>query len=140
VSINIGKSLGTSVPSVARLLASGISALAKSARTVTLAYDVVLKGTSLPAGQYSVRWVTHSTEATVEFVRNHQVVLSTEGRVEERINAFDRNVAAHTESRLDCRYNPYDYDAVSYNTALDGTISLLEIRFAYANKVLVFNQ
>jgi len=138
--MNIRKSLGTSVLSVARLLASGIPALAKNARTVTLAYDVVLKGTSLPAGPYSVRWVTHSTEATVGFVRNHQVVLSTEGRVEERINAFDRNVAVHTESRLGCRNNPYDYDAVFYNTAPDGTISLMEIRFAYANKVLVFNQ
>jgi hypothetical protein len=138
--MNIRKSLGTSVLSVARLLASGIPALAKNSRTVTLAYDVVLKGTSLLAGQYSVRWVTHSPGATVEFVRNHQVVLSTEGRVEERINAFDRNVAAHTESRLDCRNNPYDYDAVFYNTASDGTMSLVEIRFAGSSNVLVFNQ
>jgi hypothetical protein len=125
---------------VARLLTSRIPILAKNSRTVTLAYDVVLKGTSLPAGQYSVRWVTHSPKATVEFVRNHQVVLSTEGRVEERINALDRNVAAHTKSRLDCRSNLYDYDAVFYNTAADGTISLMEIRFAHSNKILVFNQ
>ena len=76
----------------------------------------------------------------MEFVRNHQVVLSTEGRVEERVNASDRNVAAHTESRLDCRNNPYDYDAVFYNTAPDGTTFLMEIRFADSNKVLVFDQ
>ena len=138
--MNIRKSLGTSVLSAARLMASGIPALAKNSRTVTLAYDVVLKGTSVPAGKYSVRWVTHSPEATVEFVRNHQVVLSTKGRVEERINAFDRNVAAHTESRLDGRNNPYDYDAVVYNHVPDGTTSLMEIRFAHSNEVLVFNQ
>jgi hypothetical protein len=140
MNMNIRKYLGASVLSMARLLASGIPALAKNPRTVTLAYDVVLRGTSLPAGQYSVRWVIHSPEATVEFVRNHLVVLSTEGRVEERINAFDRNAAAHTESRLDCRNNPNDYDAVFYNTAPHGTTSLIEIRFAHSNKVLAFNQ
>jgi hypothetical protein len=121
VNVNIRKPLGTSVLSVARLLASGIPALAKNARTVTLAYDVVLKGTSLPAGQYSVRWVTHSTEATVELVRNHQVVLSTEGRLEEHSKGYNRN-------------------EVVYNTASDGKMSLAEIRFAFSNKVLVFDQ
>ena len=49
------------------------------------------------------------------------VVLSTEGRVEERDKSYDR-------------------DAVVYNTAPDGTMSLIEIRFADSNKVLVFNQ
>ena len=121
MNMNIRKSLGTSVLSVALLLASGIPALASHSATVTLSHDLVLNGTTLPAGKCSVRWETHSPEATVEFVQHHKVVLSTEGRVEERSKG-------------------YDHDAVVYNTAPDGTMSLVEIRFAYSNKVLVFNQ
>jgi len=121
MNMNIRKYLGTSVLSVALLLASGIPALAKDSRTVTISHDFVLNGTSLPAGKYIVRWETHSPEATVEFVQHHKLVLSTEGRVEERSKGYDR-------------------DAVVYNTASDGTMSLVEIRFAYSNKVLVFNQ
>jgi hypothetical protein len=121
MNMNIRKCLGTSVLSVALLLASGIPGLAKNSRTVTLHHDAVLSGTSLAAGQYSIRWETHSPEATVQFVKHHQVVLSTEGRIEQRDKSYDR-------------------DAVVYSTAPDGTISLSEIRFAYSNKVLVFNQ
>jgi hypothetical protein len=126
INMNVRKSLGTSVLSVALLLASGIPALAENSRSVTLPHDLVLNGTSLPAGKYTVRWQTHSPEATVEFVRQHnvvhsKVVLSTEGRVEERSKS-------------------YDHDAVVYNTASDGTMSLVEIRFARSKNVLVFNQ
>jgi hypothetical protein len=121
MNMNIRKSLGTSVLSVALLLASGIPALAKNSRTVNFGHDFVLNGTTLPAGKCSVQWETHSPEATVEFVRHHKVVLSTEGRIEERSKWYDR-------------------DEVVYNTASDGTLSLSEIRFAFSNKVLVFNQ
>jgi hypothetical protein len=121
MNMTIRKSLGTSVLSVALLLASSIPALAKKSATVTFPHDLVLNGTSLPAGKYTVRWQTHSPEATVEIVRDHKVVLSTEGRVEERSKGYDR-------------------DAVVYNIASDGTMSLVELRFAYSNKVLVFNQ
>jgi hypothetical protein len=99
-----------------------------------------VKGTTLPTGQYSVQWETHSPEATVEFVQHHKVVLSTEGRVEERFRGYDRNVVLNTGSKIEERTNAYDRDAVVYNTAPDGTMSLVEIHFAYSNKVLVFNQ
>ena len=121
MNVNIRRSLGTSALSVALLLASGIPALAKNSRTVTFGHDFVLNGTTVPAGKCSVQWETHSPEGTVEIVRHHKVVLSTEGRVEERSKGYDR-------------------DAVVYNTASDGTMSLAEIRFARSNKVLVFNQ
>jgi hypothetical protein len=121
MNMNIRKCLGTSALSLALLLASGIPGLAKNSRTVTLNHDAVLSGTSLSAGKYSIRWETHSPEATVQFVQHHKVVLTTEGRVEERDKTYDR-------------------DAVVYNTASDGSMSLVEIRFAYSNKVLVFNQ
>jgi hypothetical protein len=119
--MNIRKFLGTSALSVALLLAAGIPGLAANSGTVTLHHDAVLNGTSLAAGRYSVQWESHSPEATVEFVQHHDVVLSTEARVEQRDKKYDRN-------------------AVVYNTAPDGTMSLAEIRFAGSSKVLVFNQ
>jgi hypothetical protein len=121
MNMDVRKYLGTSVLSVALLLACGIPALASHSAKVTLSHDLVMNGRSLPAGKYTIRWETHSPEATVEIVRNHEVVLSTEGRLEERSKRYDR-------------------DAVVYNTASDGTMSLVEIRFAESNKVLVFNQ
>lgn len=119
--MNIKKNLGMTALSVALLLASGIPSFAANSRTVTLQHDAVLSGTGLSAGRYSIRWQTHSPEATVDFVRRHKVVLSTEGRVEERDKTYDR-------------------DAVVYSTHPDGTWSVIEIRFANTNKVLVFNQ
>jgi len=119
--MNVRKFLGTTALSAGLLLAAGIPGLAANSRTVTLNYNAVLSGTSLAAGRYSIRWETHSPEATVEFVQHHAVVLSTEGRVEVRDKKYDRN-------------------AVVYNTAPDGTLSLVEIRFAHSNKVLTFNQ
>lgn len=124
MNVTIRKCLGTSVLSVAILLASGMPSLAKSStgsRTVMFRYSFVLNGTTIPAGKCSVRWQTHSPEATVEFVVHHAVVLSTEGRVETRPTAYARN-------------------AVVYGTASDGTRSLVEIRSIGSNNVLVFDQ
>ena len=92
---NIRKCLGTSVLSLGLLLASGIPALAKNSRTVTLHHDVVLSGTTLSAGQYTIQWETHSPEATVQFVQHHKVVLSTEGRVEQRDKSYDRDTVVY---------------------------------------------
>lgn len=124
MNMSIKKHLGTTVLSAALLLVSGIPALANhsaGSQTVNFNRDFVLNGTAVPAGKCSVRWQTHSPEATVEFVRHNKVLLSTEGRVEKRSKFYDR-------------------DAVVYDTAADGTMSLVEIRFAWSNKVLVFDQ
>jgi len=119
--MNVRKYLGISVLSVALLLASGIPGLAKNSGTVTLRQDIMLKGTPLRAGKYQVRWETHSPEATIEIMRGHKVVVSTEGRVEQRKQSYGQN-------------------EVVYNSAPDGSRSLVEIRFAASNEVLVFNQ
>jgi hypothetical protein len=118
---NIRKCFGTWVLSLGLLLATSIPALAKNSRTVTLHHDVVLSGTTLSAGQYRIRWETHSPEATVQFVQHHKVVLSTEARVEQRDKSYDR-------------------DTVVFNAVPDGSMSLSEIRFAGSRQVLVFNQ
>ena len=136
---NIRKFLGISVLSMALQLAAGIPGLAKNSRTVTFSHDAVVNGKTLPAGEYTVQWETHSPEATVEFVQHHKVVLSTEGKVEER-KGFYRSMTLNGEGRLGERSNSYNSVAVVYNTAPDGTRSVVEIHFADLNKALLFNQ
>ena len=125
MNMNIRKYLGTPVLATALLLASAIPGLAANSRKVTLPHDAVLSGTNLKvvlsAGQYTIQWETHSPEATVQFAQHHKVILSTEGRVVQRDKKYDRNSAV-------------------YNTAPDGTMSLVEIRFGGSRDVLVFNQ
>jgi len=118
---SIRKSFRTGALSMVLLLAASASALAKNSGTVTLDRDVVLRGTTLPAGHYVVRWTTHSPQATVEFARAHKVVFSTEGRFEDR-------------------GRKYDSDMIVYETAADGAVTISEIRFAGSSQVLVFNQ
>ena len=119
--MNIRKYLGTSVLSAVLLLACGIPALAKNSRTVTVTHATVLNGKTLPAGEYVVQWEAHNPQAAVEFAQGHKVVLSTEGRLEDRGKKYNSTM-------------------VFYDTASDGTRTISEIRFAGSSEVLVFNQ
>jgi hypothetical protein len=119
--MNIRKYLGTSILSAALLLVCGIPALAKNSRTVALTRDAVLSGKTLPAGNYVVQWEGHSPQATVEFARGHKVVLSTEGRLEDRGKRYNSTM-------------------VVYDSASDGSMTITEIRFAGSSEVLVFNR
>jgi len=118
--MDLGKYLGMSILAAALLLACALPGLAKDSRNVTLNRDVVLSGTALPAGQYVIRWVTHSPQATVEFARGRKVVLSTEGRFEDRGKKYDTNT-------------------IVYETGADGAMTISEIRFAGSSQVLVFD-
>ena len=117
---NISKPFNTGILSLGLLLAACAPALAANFGTVTILHDAVLHGKPLPAGQYNVQWKTHSPEATVQFAQRFKVVLFTEGKVERR-------------------RKKYDHNAVVYDIAPDGSMSIIEIRFANSNKVLVFN-
>ena len=119
--MGIRRYLGTLILSVVLVLASGVPGLAKNARTVTLRHDAVLSGKTLPAGQYVIRWEAQSPRASVEFARGRKVVLSTEGRIEDRGQR-------------------YPADTVVYDTASDGTLTVSEIRFGGSSEVLVFKQ
>ena len=119
--MNIRKYICTSILSLALLLACGIPGFAKNSRTVTLTRNVVLNGTTLPAGDYVVRWEAHSPQASVEFARDNKVVLSTECKLEDRGKKSNS-------------------DSILYYTASDGTMTINEIRFAGSSAVLVFNQ
>jgi hypothetical protein len=87
-------------------------------KTASLRSDMVVNRTYLPAGVYLVTWNTHSPRATVQFINKHSVVVC-HGRVEKRDETYHENT-------------------IVYNTAADGTRHLVEIRFAFSHKVLVF--
>ena len=119
--MDIRRYLGTSILSAVLLLACGIPGLAKDSRAVVLAHDGVVSGKTLLAGNYVVQWEANNPQATVEFAQRHKVVLSTEGRLEDRGTKYKSN-------------------AVIYDTASNGTNTITEIRFAGSSEVLVFNQ
>ena len=73
-------------------------------------------------------------------MQHHKVVFSTGGGFEERFKGYDRKEVVNTGSKIEERTNAYDRDLVVYDTAPDGTLSLVEIHFAYSNRVFVFNQ
>jgi hypothetical protein len=113
--------LGILILPAALLLAAGVPGFAKNSRTVVLTHDVVLGGTTLPAGLYVIRWETHRPRATVEFVRDKKVVLSTPCTFEER-------------------GEKYAYDSVVYTGTTNGAMTIREIRFAESSEVLVVEQ
>ena len=114
------KWVGTGILTLGLLLAAGLPAAAKNSRTISINHAIMLHGKNLPAGKYTVEWQTHSPEATVQFLQKRQLVAATEGRVEQRDKTYDANAAV-------------------YETLPDGSVSLLELRFAGSNKVLVIN-
>jgi hypothetical protein len=119
--MDIRKYLGMMILTFALLLAAGIPGFAKNSRTVALTHDVVLSGTTLPAGRYVIRWESQSPQATVQFAQGKKVVLST-------------------QCKLENRGTKYNSSTVVYETASDGTNTISEIRFAGSSQVLVFNQ
>jgi len=117
---NFRKYFETGILALGLLLAAGVPAMAKNSGTVTLLHDAVLHGKTLRAGKYLVEWKTHSPEATVQFSQRFKLALFAEARVERRAKKYEQN-------------------SVVYDTAPDGTLSIIEIRFASSNKVLVFD-
>ena len=113
--------LGIFLVSVVLVLAYGIPGLAKFARNVDIAHAVVVSGTTLPAGQYAVRWEGQNPQASVEFVRNKKVVASAACKLEDR-------------------GKKYDSSSVIYSTNPNGSNVISEIRFAGSSEVLVFSE
>jgi len=115
------KYLGIFLVSVVLVLAHAISGFAKTARNLDIEHAVVVNGTTLPAGQYAVRWEAQSTQASVEFVRNKKVIASAPCKLEDR-------------------GKKYNSSSVSYATNPNGANAISEIRFAGSSEVLVFSE
>ena len=104
---------------IALTLALTLSAAANNSKTLSFRTEVTLNGNKLATGFYEVRWVSHSPEATVTFVKAGQPAVTAMGKWENR----------------DVKY---DTDTVVYTNNPDGSHTLLEIRFAGRKQVLVF--
>jgi len=137
--MNLTKHIGMSVLPVALVMAAGVSCFAKNSEGVTFLHDMIVNGTTLPAGHYTIHWDDHSSAATVEFSQHRKVVLSTDGTVLTRKGNY-RNMTLATQDKASEGANVADPLAVVYDTAADGTRSLVEIHLAASNKVLVFNK
>jgi hypothetical protein len=137
--MNFTKYFGTSVLSVVLILAAGVSCFAKNSEGVTFSHNVIVNGTMLPAGHYTVQWEDHSPAATVVFSHRHKVVLSTGGTVLTRKGNY-RRMTLETADKASEGANVSEPLSVVYDTAPDGTLSLVEIRLAASNKILVFNK
>jgi hypothetical protein len=114
-------SLGVSVFVLALALIASAPAFANNSHKLTLRYDVVLKGTPLQAGDYTVRWENHSSTTTVTVSRKKVVLATVEGQLVERGKRFDRS-------------------AIMLDTTADGTRILREIRLAGTTQALVFSE
>ncbi|HEV2177643.1 MAG TPA: hypothetical protein VGW33_10655 [Terriglobia bacterium] len=91
----------------------------KDIRRLTLTSAATISGTQVPAGEYDVRWVSHSPEATVTFEKRHNVVATAEGKWVDR-------------------HNKYGQNAVVLEANPDGSRSIVELRFKGMSEALVF--
>ncbi|MGD0123709.1 MAG: hypothetical protein ABSF46_00010 [Terriglobia bacterium] len=119
--MSVRRYLGILVASALLLLVCGISGFAKNSRNVAIEHPIVVSGTTLPAGQYAVRWEAQSAQASVQFVKDKKVVASAQCKFEDR-------------------GKKYDSSTVIYATNPDGSNTISEIRFAGSSQVLVFSE
>ena len=92
---------------------------ATGAGTVSLSSAAQLNGKSLAAGEYKVKWESHSPEAEVTFLQGKATVASVHAKVMEDTEAAPRN-------SIVTRDNP------------DGSKTLLEAHFQGKKAFLVF--
>jgi hypothetical protein len=65
-----------------------LPALGKNQHRVKIFSDLVQGGTALAAGDYMVKWETHSPEATVTFLQKGKVMAELKGKVVEGQKTF----------------------------------------------------
>ncbi len=117
------KGLASTFFVVAALLVATMPAVAKNARRLTVSHTAMLNGTPIPQGVYEVSYTTHSPEARVTFStpKGDTIVATADGKVVKR-------------------RTPYPASAVVYDTNPDGSLSIVEIRFAGEKQVIVFSK
>lgn len=80
---------------------------------------LTLNGTQVPIGDYSISWESYSPDAVVKFVQNYYVVATAEAKWMKRDITYQNN-------------------AVVWRKGVDGSRTLLEIRFGGMSRALVF--
>ena len=103
------------------LLLMSASAFAKGTRTISISYPAALAGVQLAVGHYELSFEQHSPEATVKLAQGKNVVVTTQGKVEERSTRYERNM-------------------VVFETKSDGSQVVSEIRLGGTNQAIVFSE
>lgn len=98
-----------------------VPAFGMNKHRVTIFHDVTLGKTKLAAGEYLVKWETHSPEATVTIQGYGKIQGTAMGKVVEHREKFDQDTIV---------------DAPGEN----GSRRLVEIRFGGTNKSIVFEE
>jgi outer membrane biosynthesis protein TonB len=93
----------------------------KGSRSFSFRSGVTLNGAQTPEGDYTIRWESYVTDATVKFLHNDFVVATADGRWEKRDVKYPR-------------------DAYVYKKNVDGSRTLLEIHFGGMRQALVFGK
>ncbi len=110
-----------SVLVLALVWSAGAPAFASNERNLTVPFDMVLQGTPLQAGKYTIRWQSHSATATVTVSHKKVVLATAQAKLVDRGKKFERN-------------------AIVTDTNADGTNTIQEIRLAGSRHAIVFNE
>ncbi len=113
-------SLGISLLLLGVILTAGATALADNVRSLTLPADVVLQGTRLQAGEYTVTWYHHSPRLTVKVSNAEKTLVTASAQMVKRGRTYERNT-------------------LGVSTMPDGTKVLREIVFAGSSRAIVFD-
>jgi hypothetical protein len=103
------------------VLVAGLPALGRNQHSLNLFNEEILATTRLAPGEYIIRWVTHSPEATVTFITNRKVVGKLMGKVVVHDKKFDQNM-------------------IIDDPGPNGSRRLVEIDLGGTNKSIVFSQ
>lgn len=98
-----------------------LPAFAKNRQRVTIFTEENVGSTKLAAGEYLMKWETHSPEATVTFVKDGKVMYQLTGKVVEHEKKFQNNVVVD-------------------NPGPDGSRQLVEMELGGTRKSIVFGQ
>lgn len=112
--------LGTVVLTMVLALIASNSVFADGSRKVVLRYDMMLQGTQLAQGEYTINWVSHSPETTVTLAKKSNMVATAQGRMVNASKKFDQN-------------------AVLFDEGPNGARVIREIRLAGSNQAIVFD-
>jgi hypothetical protein len=82
---------------------------------------VTLNGTKLPVGDFTISWESYVVDAKVKFVKDHEVLATTDGKWVKRPNK-------------------YQQDEFVYVKHSDGSRNLIEIHFSGMTQALVFGK
>lgn len=113
--------LAVSILALALAVSAAVPAFAKNERTIRLPFTVVLNGTHLDEGKYTIRWESQSPTLTVSVVKGRKTMATASATMVER-------------------EKPYPANEVVTDTASDGTQVIKEIRFAGSSQVIVFSE